>query len=164
MQRYHAANCTSAVNNSAISGSARDTSRAESSSVPSNYSLNSRYKILFCSSIILNTISCMFLGQIYGQMKETCRFPHGGKFFPLTFRYVKNILIRNHIFYHCVSVLHISSTAKFSCLSFHLQYSSSVYVKEINHHQVEIEHRILFIMEQFCSILTIFLSFGLLFA
>lgn len=65
MQRYHAANCTSAVNNSAISGSARDTSRAESSSVPSNYSLNSRYKSFFGSSIMLNSIQSMFLGQIY---------------------------------------------------------------------------------------------------
>lgn len=42
MQRYHAASCTSAVNNTAIGGSARDVSRAESSSIPSNFSLNSR--------------------------------------------------------------------------------------------------------------------------
>uniref|UniRef100_A0A5B7ACN5 Putative mediator of RNA polymerase II transcription subunit 12 isoform X2 n=1 Tax=Davidia involucrata TaxID=16924 RepID=A0A5B7ACN5_DAVIN len=43
MQRYHAASCTSAVNNSAIGGaSARDTSRADSSSLPSNFSVNSR--------------------------------------------------------------------------------------------------------------------------
>ncbi|XVF33327.1 hypothetical protein REPUB_Repub17cG0158800 [Reevesia pubescens] len=43
MQRYHAASCTSAVNNSAIGGtSARDTSRADSSSLPPNFSLNSR--------------------------------------------------------------------------------------------------------------------------
>ncbi|XP_010419586.1 PREDICTED: mediator of RNA polymerase II transcription subunit 12 [Camelina sativa] len=42
MQRYHAANCTSAVNNSAIGGaSARDSGRADSSSI-GNYSLNSR--------------------------------------------------------------------------------------------------------------------------
>ncbi|KAK3003504.1 hypothetical protein RJ639_019771, partial [Escallonia herrerae] len=41
MQRYHAASCTGAVNNSAIGGaSARDTSRAESS--PANFSLNPR--------------------------------------------------------------------------------------------------------------------------
>ncbi|KAE9460119.1 hypothetical protein C3L33_07966, partial [Rhododendron williamsianum] len=43
MQRYHAASCTSAVNNSAIGGpSARDTSRADSSSLPANYSINQR--------------------------------------------------------------------------------------------------------------------------
>ncbi|XWS35790.1 hypothetical protein CRYUN_Cryun20dG0026100 [Craigia yunnanensis] len=43
MQRYHAASCTSAVNNSAIGGSsARDTARADSSSLPPNFLLNSR--------------------------------------------------------------------------------------------------------------------------
>lgn len=43
MQRYHPANCTSAVNNSAIGGaSARDSGRADSSSI-GNYSLNSRH-------------------------------------------------------------------------------------------------------------------------
>ncbi|KAK6260676.1 Mediator complex [Theobroma cacao] len=43
MQRYHAASCTSAVNNSGIGGaSARDTARADSSSLPPNFSLNSR--------------------------------------------------------------------------------------------------------------------------
>ncbi|XP_059651404.1 mediator of RNA polymerase II transcription subunit 12 [Cornus florida] len=43
MQRYHSTSCTSAVNNSAIGGaSARDTSRADSSSLPSNFSLNQR--------------------------------------------------------------------------------------------------------------------------
>ncbi|XWS46099.1 hypothetical protein CRYUN_Cryun14cG0034400 [Craigia yunnanensis] len=43
MQRYHAANCNSLVNNSAIAGaSARDTARADSSSLPPNFSLNSR--------------------------------------------------------------------------------------------------------------------------
>ncbi|XVF80070.1 hypothetical protein PTKIN_Ptkin15bG0041200 [Pterospermum kingtungense] len=43
MQRYHAASCTSAVNNSAIGGaSSRDTTRADSSSLPPNFSLNSR--------------------------------------------------------------------------------------------------------------------------
>ncbi|KAK4418625.1 Mediator of RNA polymerase II transcription subunit [Sesamum alatum] len=43
MQRYHAGSCTSAVNNSAITGiQARDTSRADPSAVPPNFSLNSR--------------------------------------------------------------------------------------------------------------------------
>ncbi|XWS32182.1 hypothetical protein CRYUN_Cryun23aG0138600 [Craigia yunnanensis] len=43
MQRYPATGCTSAVNNSAIGGaSARDTARADSSSLPPNFSLNSR--------------------------------------------------------------------------------------------------------------------------
>ncbi|KAL4567076.1 hypothetical protein LXL04_022648 [Taraxacum kok-saghyz] len=44
MQRYHATNCTSAVNNSAVGGSlGRDnTSRAESSSLPANFPLNRR--------------------------------------------------------------------------------------------------------------------------
>ncbi|KAA8516052.1 hypothetical protein F0562_019231 [Nyssa sinensis] len=43
MQRYHAASCTSAVNNSSVGGaSARDTSRADSSSLPANFSPNSR--------------------------------------------------------------------------------------------------------------------------
>ncbi|MFQ6633349.1 hypothetical protein Gotur_010269 [Gossypium turneri] len=43
MQRYHAPSCTSAVNNSAIGGaSVRDTPRADSSSLPPNFSLNSR--------------------------------------------------------------------------------------------------------------------------
>lgn len=43
MQRYHPASCTSAVNNSAIGGpSARDTVRADSSSLPANFPLNSR--------------------------------------------------------------------------------------------------------------------------
>ena len=60
MQRYHAASCTSAVNNTAIGGSARDVSRAESSSIPSNFSLNSRYK---------NLMSCLdchfFLKDFY---------------------------------------------------------------------------------------------------
>ncbi|CAL5397828.1 unnamed protein product [Camellia sinensis] len=43
MQRYHNASCTSAVNNSAIGGpSARDTSRADLSSLPANFSLNQR--------------------------------------------------------------------------------------------------------------------------
>ncbi|KAL0547832.1 hypothetical protein IC582_012261 [Cucumis melo] len=43
MQRYHPASCTSAVNNSAIGGpSARDTVRADSSSLPGNFPLNSR--------------------------------------------------------------------------------------------------------------------------
>ncbi|KAK6142801.1 hypothetical protein DH2020_023149 [Rehmannia glutinosa] len=43
MQRYHAGNCTSAVNHSAIGGiQARDTSRAESPAVPPNFSLNPR--------------------------------------------------------------------------------------------------------------------------
>ncbi|XP_010523017.1 PREDICTED: mediator of RNA polymerase II transcription subunit 12 [Tarenaya hassleriana] len=42
MQRYHAASCTSAVNNNAIGGaSARDTGRADASSI-GNHSLNSR--------------------------------------------------------------------------------------------------------------------------
>ncbi|XP_022924532.1 mediator of RNA polymerase II transcription subunit 12-like [Cucurbita moschata] len=43
MQRYHPASCTSAVNNSAIVGpSARDAVRADSSSLPGNFPLNSR--------------------------------------------------------------------------------------------------------------------------
>ncbi|KZV57645.1 mediator of RNA polymerase II transcription subunit 12-like [Dorcoceras hygrometricum] len=43
MQRYHSGSCTSAVNSSAISGiQARETSRADSSAVPPNFSLNSR--------------------------------------------------------------------------------------------------------------------------
>ncbi|TYG89756.1 hypothetical protein ES288_A12G126000v1 [Gossypium darwinii] len=43
MQRYHGAGCTSAVNNSAIGGaSARDTSRADPSSLPPNFQFNSR--------------------------------------------------------------------------------------------------------------------------
>ncbi|XP_023538694.1 mediator of RNA polymerase II transcription subunit 12-like [Cucurbita pepo subsp. pepo] len=43
MQRYHPASCTSAVNNSAIGGpSARDAIRADSSSLPANFPLNSR--------------------------------------------------------------------------------------------------------------------------
>ncbi|KAE8693830.1 Mediator of RNA polymerase II transcription subunit 12 [Hibiscus syriacus] len=42
MKRYHAAGCTSAVNNSIGGATARDTSRADSSSLPSNISLNSR--------------------------------------------------------------------------------------------------------------------------
>ncbi|XP_052192066.1 LOW QUALITY PROTEIN: mediator of RNA polymerase II transcription subunit 12 [Diospyros lotus] len=43
MQRYHPTSCTSAVNNSGIGGaSARDTSRADSSSFPANFSLNQR--------------------------------------------------------------------------------------------------------------------------
>lgn len=43
MQRYHATSCTSAVNNSAISStSARDATRADSSSLPGNFSINSR--------------------------------------------------------------------------------------------------------------------------
>ncbi|XP_054784533.1 mediator of RNA polymerase II transcription subunit 12 [Prosopis cineraria] len=43
MQRYHAGSCTSAVNNSSIGGpSARDSGRSESSSLPANYSINSR--------------------------------------------------------------------------------------------------------------------------
>ncbi|XP_022733771.1 mediator of RNA polymerase II transcription subunit 12-like isoform X2 [Durio zibethinus] len=43
MQRYHAASCASAVNNSAIGGpSARDTARADSSSLAPDLSLNSR--------------------------------------------------------------------------------------------------------------------------
>ncbi|KAI3756875.1 hypothetical protein L1987_56699 [Smallanthus sonchifolius] len=43
MQRYHATNCTSAVNNSAVGGSlGRDTSRSESSALPANYPLNRR--------------------------------------------------------------------------------------------------------------------------
>ncbi|KAK9992201.1 hypothetical protein SO802_027186 [Lithocarpus litseifolius] len=61
MQRYHAASCTSAVNNSAIGGpSARETARADSSSLPTNFSLNSRrssqltaYK--FCDKKPLNS-------------------------------------------------------------------------------------------------------------
>ncbi|XP_031275828.1 mediator of RNA polymerase II transcription subunit 12 [Pistacia vera] len=43
MQRYHPTNCTSAVNNSAIGGaSARDASRTDSSSLSSNFPVNSR--------------------------------------------------------------------------------------------------------------------------
>ncbi|MFS7925014.1 putative mediator complex, subunit Med12 [Helianthus anomalus] len=43
MQRYHATNCTSAVNNSAVGGSlGRDTSRAESSAPSANIQLNRR--------------------------------------------------------------------------------------------------------------------------
>ncbi|XP_076899639.1 mediator of RNA polymerase II transcription subunit 12-like [Bidens hawaiensis] len=43
MQRYHATNCTSAVNNSAVGGSlGRDTSRAESSALSSNFPSNRR--------------------------------------------------------------------------------------------------------------------------
>lgn len=44
MQRYHATNCTSAVNNnSAVGGSlGRDTSRTESSALPANFPLNRR--------------------------------------------------------------------------------------------------------------------------
>ncbi|KAE8665811.1 Mediator of RNA polymerase II transcription subunit 12 [Hibiscus syriacus] len=42
MQRYHATSCTSAVNNSIGGATARDNSRADSSSLPSNFSLNSR--------------------------------------------------------------------------------------------------------------------------
>ncbi|GMH31306.1 hypothetical protein Nepgr_033149 [Nepenthes gracilis] len=42
MQRYHPASCTGAVNNSGIGGvSARDTGRAESSPLPTNFSINS---------------------------------------------------------------------------------------------------------------------------
>ncbi|KAI3444539.1 hypothetical protein Pfo_001204 [Paulownia fortunei] len=43
MQRYHPGSCTSAVNNSAITGiQARDISRADPSALPPNFSLNSR--------------------------------------------------------------------------------------------------------------------------
>lgn len=43
MQRYHAGSCTSAVNNSAISGiQSRDASRADPSTLSPNFSLNSR--------------------------------------------------------------------------------------------------------------------------
>lgn len=43
MQRYHAGSCTSAVNNSAIGGaSARDSARADSSSLSPNFPVNSR--------------------------------------------------------------------------------------------------------------------------
>ncbi|KAL4352304.1 hypothetical protein GQ457_06G032040 [Hibiscus cannabinus] len=42
MQRYHASSCTSAVNNSIGGATARDSSRADSSSLPSNFALNSR--------------------------------------------------------------------------------------------------------------------------
>ncbi|GAB4861739.1 hypothetical protein Ancab_036993 [Ancistrocladus abbreviatus] len=43
MQRYHGANCTSAVNNSGIGGvSARDAGRADTSSLPANFSINAR--------------------------------------------------------------------------------------------------------------------------
>ncbi|KAK9068308.1 hypothetical protein SSX86_012419 [Deinandra increscens subsp. villosa] len=43
MQRYHATNCTSAVNNGAVGGSlGRDTSRAESSAPSANFPLNRR--------------------------------------------------------------------------------------------------------------------------
>ncbi|KAL8263474.1 hypothetical protein R6Q59_021604 [Mikania micrantha] len=43
MQRYHAINCTSAVNNNAVGGSlGRDTSRAESSTLPSSFPQNRR--------------------------------------------------------------------------------------------------------------------------
>ncbi|RVW47015.1 Mediator of RNA polymerase II transcription subunit 12 [Vitis vinifera] len=43
MQRYHAPNCNSAVNSNAIGGpSARDSARADSSSLSANFSLNSR--------------------------------------------------------------------------------------------------------------------------
>lgn len=45
MQRYHPANCTSAVNNSAVGGGG-SSGRSDSSSV-GNYSLNSRYVQLF---------------------------------------------------------------------------------------------------------------------
>ncbi|KAL7083219.1 hypothetical protein ACP275_14G148200 [Erythranthe tilingii] len=41
MQRYHAGNCTSAVNNSTIGG-IRDTSHIDAPAVPSNFSLNPR--------------------------------------------------------------------------------------------------------------------------
>ncbi|XP_038709264.1 mediator of RNA polymerase II transcription subunit 12-like isoform X2 [Tripterygium wilfordii] len=43
MQRYHAANCTSAVNNNSVGGpTARDTIRADSSSLAANFSPSSR--------------------------------------------------------------------------------------------------------------------------
>ncbi|XP_042053892.1 mediator of RNA polymerase II transcription subunit 12-like [Salvia splendens] len=43
MQRYHAGSCTSALNNNAISGiQSRDASRADPSTLPSNFSINSR--------------------------------------------------------------------------------------------------------------------------
>ncbi|KAJ7951145.1 Mediator of RNA polymerase II transcription subunit 12 [Quillaja saponaria] len=43
MQRYHSGSCTSSLNNSAIGGpSARDTSRADSSSLPANFPINPR--------------------------------------------------------------------------------------------------------------------------
>ncbi|XP_050237765.1 mediator of RNA polymerase II transcription subunit 12 [Mercurialis annua] len=44
MQRYHAASCTGAVNNNAIGGGAsvRDTLRADPSSLPANFPINSR--------------------------------------------------------------------------------------------------------------------------
>ncbi|XP_047979942.1 mediator of RNA polymerase II transcription subunit 12-like [Salvia hispanica] len=43
MQRYHAGSCTSAVNNGAISGlQSRDASRADPSTLPTNFSLNAR--------------------------------------------------------------------------------------------------------------------------
>lgn len=61
MQRYHGAGCTSAVNNSAIGGaSARDTSRADSSSLPPNFQFSSRW--LFQNTILvfaLVTDSCV---------------------------------------------------------------------------------------------------------
>lgn len=44
MQRYHAASCTSAVNNSGVGGPSRD-ARAESSSLSSNFPLNPRRSI-----------------------------------------------------------------------------------------------------------------------
>uniref|UniRef100_A0A3N7ENM4 Uncharacterized protein n=1 Tax=Populus trichocarpa TaxID=3694 RepID=A0A3N7ENM4_POPTR len=43
MQRYHTAGCTSAVNNSSIGGtSSRDSTRTDSSSLASNFSINPR--------------------------------------------------------------------------------------------------------------------------
>ncbi|KAL8138505.1 hypothetical protein V2J09_004506 [Rumex salicifolius] len=46
MQRYHGASCTSAVNSSGLGGiSSRDTTRTDSSSLPTNFSINSRRSV-----------------------------------------------------------------------------------------------------------------------
>lgn len=59
MQRYHAANCTSAVNNSAIGGaSARDSGRADSSSI-GNYTLNSRHVVIKNSLHIILSVDTL---------------------------------------------------------------------------------------------------------
>lgn len=58
MQRYHGASCTSAVNSSALGGiSSRDTTRADSSSLTTNFSINSRWESLILKNNGLNVHS-----------------------------------------------------------------------------------------------------------
>lgn len=89
MQRYHAPNCNSAVNSNAIGGpSARDSARADSSSLSANFSLNSRW-ICFLRAFMEGLLSLHLLST----QKHAC-----------TEIAIKYIVLKFNLVHDCINV------------------------------------------------------------